>query len=282
MPYVGVVLAGIQLFFLTLNNFVASPFQVFGRWPTERRDAMDRPRRRSRAQSSAAISGNDHSSADPVFRLHRFRDSFRLRAGALLGRYPGEKWIHLTRRWTMIAWGFQGVGILLGAHWAYAVLGWGGYWAWDPVENASLMPWLTATAFLHSVMMQEKRGMMRVWNVWLVFITFMLTIIGTTLTRTGLVSSVHAFAQSDIGPWFFGFIGLMLSWSAWWPTGAIAITCAAITAGFAGIARVQLPVQQSDSAGGLLSRCFPGRSSRCSPNGFAAPRSAWARRFSTR
>jgi cytochrome c-type biogenesis protein CcmF len=110
----------------------------------------------------------------------------------------------------MIAWGFQGVGILLGAHWAYAVLGWGGYWMWDPVENASLMPWLTGTAFLHSVMMQEKRGMMRVWNVWLVFTTFLLTIFGTFLTRSGVVSSVHAFAQSKIGPYFLGFIGLTL------------------------------------------------------------------------
>src|SRR5438105_4520875 len=104
----------------------------------------------------------------------------------------------------------QGVGILLGAHWAYAVLGWGGYWMWDPVENASLMPWLTGTAFLHSVMMQEKRGMMRVWNVWLVFTTFLLTIFGTFLTRSGVVNSVHAFAQSRIGPWFLGFIGLVL------------------------------------------------------------------------
>jgi cytochrome c-type biogenesis protein CcmF len=118
----------------------------------------------------------------------------------------------------MIAWGFQGAGILLGAHWAYAVLGWGGYWMWDPVENASLMPWLTGTAFLHSVMMQEKRGMMRVWNVWLVFITFMLTIFGTFLTRSGIVSSVHAFAQSNIGPWFTSFIGLVLvvCFAAYW------------------------------------------------------------------
>src|SRR2546429_10008168 len=82
--------------------------------------------------------------------------------GSLLARYPGEKWIHLTRKWNMIAWMFQSVGILLGAHWAYAVLGWGGYWGWDPVENASFLPWLTGTAFLHSVMMQEKRGMMKV------------------------------------------------------------------------------------------------------------------------
>ena len=128
-----------------------------------------------------------------------FTIPFAFALGALLARYPGEKWIHLTRNWTMIAWCFQTAGILLGAHWAYAVLGWGGYWGWDPVENASLLPWLTGTAFLHSVMMQEKRGMMKVWNVWLVFITFMLCILGTLLTRSGVVSSVHAFAQSSIG-----------------------------------------------------------------------------------
>ena len=135
-----------------------------------------------------------------------FTVPFAFALAALLGRYPGEKWIHITRRWTMIAWCFQSIGILLGAHWAYAVLGWGGYWAWDPVENASLLPWITGTAFLHSVMMQEKRGMMKVWNVWLVFTTFMLCILGTLLTRSGVVSSVHAFAQSSIGGWFVGFL----------------------------------------------------------------------------
>jgi c-type cytochrome biogenesis protein CcmF len=135
-----------------------------------------------------------------------FTVPFAFALAALLGRYPGEKWIHITRRWTMIAWCFQSIGILLGAHWAYAVLGWGGYWAWDPVENASLLPWITGTAFLHSVMMQEKRGMMKVWNVWLVFTTFMLCILGTMLTRSGVVSSVHAFAQSSIGSWFVGFL----------------------------------------------------------------------------
>jgi len=106
----------------------------------------------------------------------------------------------------MVTWLFLTCGIFLGAHWAYSVLGWGGYWGWDPVENASLMPWLTGTAFLHSVMMQEKRGMMKSWNVWLIFSTFMLTILGTLLTRSGIVSSVHAFAQSAIGDWFYGFI----------------------------------------------------------------------------
>ena len=102
-----------------------------------------------------------------------------------------------------MTWFFQSTGILLGAGWAYAVLGWGGYWGWDPVENASLLPWLTSTAFLHSVMMQEKKGMMKVWNMVLVSATFFLCIFGTTLTRTGIVSSVHAFAQSPIGTYFF-------------------------------------------------------------------------------
>jgi len=211
MPYVGVVMVGVQLFFLTLNNFISSPFQILG----------------SAAPSGAMqwIMRGDGNGLNPLLQypemvIHPpilysgytgFTIPFAFALAALLGRYPGEKWIHLTRRWTMIAWGFQGVGILLGAHWAYAVLGWGGYWMWDPVENASLMPWLTGTAFLHSVMMQEKRGMMRVWNVWLVFTTFLLTIFGTFLTRSGVVNSVHAFAQSSIGPWFLGFIGLVLA-----------------------------------------------------------------------
>src|SRR4029077_2782627 len=134
---------------------------------------------------------------------------------ALLGRYPGEKWIHLTRRWTMIAWGFQGVGILLGAHWAYAVLGWGGYWMWDPVENASLLPWLAGTAFLHSVMMQEKKGMMKVWNMVLIGSTFFLCIYGTFLTRSGIISSVHAFAESPIGKYFVSFLAIGIAATVW-------------------------------------------------------------------
>jgi cytochrome c-type biogenesis protein CcmF len=147
-----------------------------------------------------------------------FTVPFAFAMAALLGRYPGEKWIHITRRWTMVAWGLLTVGILLGAHWAYAVLGWGGYWAWDPVENASLLPWITGTAFLHSVMMQEKRGMMKVWNVWLVFVTFMLCILGTMLTRSGVVSSVHAFAESSIGGWFVAFLGIvfLVCLAAWY------------------------------------------------------------------
>src|SRR4029079_8548427 len=135
-----------------------------------------------------------------------FTVPFAFALGALIMKYPGEKWIHITRRWTMVAGLFLTNGIFLGAHWAYSVLGWGGYWGWDPVENASLLPWLSGTAFLHSVMMQEKRGMMKTWNVWLIFITFLLSIFGTFLTRSGVISSVHAFAQSDIGNWFVLFM----------------------------------------------------------------------------
>jgi len=218
MPYAGVVMAGVQIFFLILNNFVASPFNVLAS-----PDAAG-------AWRLTAI-GDGHG-LNPLLQypemvIHPpmlylgytgFTIPFAFALAALLGRYPGEKWIHITRRWTMIAWCFQSIGILLGAHWAYAVLGWGGYWAWDPVENASLVPWITGTAFLHSVMMQEKRGMLKVWNVWLVFTTFMLCILGTLLTRSGVVSSVHAFAQSSIGNWFVGFLALtfvVCFWAYW-------------------------------------------------------------------
>jgi cytochrome c-type biogenesis protein CcmF len=126
--------------------------------------------------------------------------------GALLSRQTDERWIVSTRRWTLSAWAFLGVGQLLGAHWAYEEVGWGGYYAWDPVENAALMPWLAATAFLHSVMIQEKRGMLKVWNMTLVVLAFGLSLFGTFLTRSGIVSSIHSFTQSSIGPWFIAFI----------------------------------------------------------------------------
>ncbi|HEX3585471.1 MAG TPA: heme lyase CcmF/NrfE family subunit [Candidatus Angelobacter sp.] len=195
----SMVLAGIQVFFLILANFAANPFGM-----------MDRV--------AADGSGLNPLLQYPEMVIHPpmlylgyvgVSVPFAFALAALIMRYPGEKWIHITRRWTMVAWLFLTFGISLGAHWAYAVLGWGGYWAWDPVENASLLPWLSTTAFLHSVMMQEKRGMMKVWNVWLIFITFMLSILGTMLTRSGMVSSVHAFAQSSIGSWFAGFLGVI-------------------------------------------------------------------------
>jgi cytochrome c-type biogenesis protein CcmF len=128
-------------------------------------------------------------------------------ASLVTGRF-GEGWLADIRRATLVAWGFLSVGIVLGAWWSYKVLGWGGYWAWDPVENASLLPWLTATAFIHSVIVQERRGMLRVWNLSLIISTFCLTILGTFLTRSGVINSVHAFTQSDIGPFLLVFLAL--------------------------------------------------------------------------
>jgi cytochrome c-type biogenesis protein CcmF len=198
--YASVILAAVQVFFLLLLNFAAHPFAVM--------------------EGSLAADGNGLNPLlqYPEMVIHPpmlylgyvgFTVPFSFALAALIMRYPGEKWIHITRRWTMVTWGFLTCGIFLGAHWAYSVLGWGGYWGWDPVENASLMPWLTGTAFLHSVMMQEKRGMLKTWNMWLIFATFMLSIFGTFLTRSGVVSSVHAFAQSSIGDWFVAFLALI-------------------------------------------------------------------------
>jgi cytochrome c-type biogenesis protein CcmF len=138
-----------------------------------------------------------------------FTVPFAFAIAALVTGRVGEGWLLATRRWTLFAWGFLTAGILLGAWWSYEVLGWGGYWAWDPVENASILPWLTGTAYLHSVMVQERRGMLRVWNLSLLCATFALTILGTFLTRSGVVDSVHAFSESEIGTHllaFFGFI----------------------------------------------------------------------------
>ena len=131
---------------------------------------------------------------------------FAFAAGAMLSGRTDERWIVATRRWTLAAWTFLGFGQLLGAHWAYVEVGWGGYYAWDPVENAALMPWLAATAFLHSVMIQERKGMLKVWNMVLVALAFELSIFGTFLTRSGVVNSIHSFAQSSVGGWFLGFV----------------------------------------------------------------------------
>ncbi|HEY7351210.1 MAG TPA: heme lyase CcmF/NrfE family subunit, partial [Terriglobales bacterium] len=199
--HASVVIAAVQIFFLLLLNFAARPFAI--------------------TQGGVPPDGNGLNPLlqYPEMVIHPpmlylgyvgFTVPFAFAVGALAMRYPGEKWIHITRRWTMVTWGFLTCGVFLGAHWAYSVLGWGGYWGWDPVENASLMPWLTGTAFLHSVMMQEKRGMLKTWNMWLVFFTFWLAILGTFLTRSGIISSVHAFAQSSIGDWFAWFLLITL------------------------------------------------------------------------
>jgi cytochrome c-type biogenesis protein CcmF len=200
--YAGTIMAGIQVFFLAVVNFAAPPFSLL------------------RGALPADGNGLNPLLQYPEMVIHPpmlylgyvgFSVPFAFALGALMMRYPGEKWIKITRVWTLVTWLFLTSGIFLGMHWAYAVLGWGGYWGWDPVENASFMPWLTATAFLHSVMMQEKKGMMKSWNVWLIFSTFLLTLLGTLLTRAGLVSSVHAFAQSSIGSWFMVFMGIVLA-----------------------------------------------------------------------
>lgn len=138
---------------------------------------------------------------------------FAFAVGAMLAGKLDDVWIRETRRWTVTAWMFLSLAIMAGMWWSYEVLGWGGYWAWDPVENASFMPWLTATAFLHSVMVQERRGMLRMWNLTLITSTFLLTILGTFLTRSGVISSVHAFSEGPIGAYFLGFISVLLIFS---------------------------------------------------------------------
>ena len=206
MPWVIATLMFTQVFFLILNAFLEPPFNVL-------------------AVGKGITAVEDGQGLNPLLQywtmaIHPptlylgyvgFIVPFAFAMGSLITRQPGEQWIATTRRWTLITWGFQTTGVLLGAGWAYAVLGWGGYWGWDPVENASLMPWITGTAYLHSVMMQEKKGMMKVWNMVLVSATFFLCIFGTFLTRSGVVSSVHAFAQSQLGPFFVGFIALGLA-----------------------------------------------------------------------
>ena len=200
--YAGTILSGIQLFFLAVLVFAAPPFALLkGAIPDDGNGL------------NPLLQYPEMVIHPPMLYLGYvgFSVPFAFALGALMMRYPGEKWIRITRTWTMVTWLFLTCGIFLGMHWAFAVLGWGGYWGWDPVENASFMPWLTGTAFLHSVMMQERKGMMKSWNVWLIFSTFLLTMLGTLLTRAGLVSSVHAFAQSSIGTWFVVFMGIVLA-----------------------------------------------------------------------
>src|SRR3954453_14921678 len=203
MPWTVAILMAVQCFFLLLVGFVVSPFDVI-------------------VQGKGIVDVGDGQGLNPVLQywtmvIHPpilflgyvgFSVPFAFAMASLITRRRDDDWIQTTRRWSLTTWMFQSCGIVLGAAWAYAALGWGGYWAWDPVENASLLPWLTSTAFLHAVMMQEKKGMMKVWNMVLVAATFWLCIFGTTLTRTGLVSSVHAFAQSSIGSYFFSFLAI--------------------------------------------------------------------------
>ncbi len=197
MPWVVHVLAIVVTFFLVLTNFIASPFE-------------SGPLRADGVGLNPQLKNYWMMIHPPTLYLGYvgFTIPFAFGIAALVTRRTGDVWFRTTRRWTLFSWFFLGIGILMGSYWAYIELGWGGYWAWDPVENASLMPWLTGTAFLHSVMLQEKKGMMKVWNMTLVILTFCLAIFGTFLTRSGIISSVHSFATSDIGPAFAWFLGI--------------------------------------------------------------------------
>src|SRR5437667_4773460 len=211
MPYVVAVLMATSFFFTSMHLFIVNPFNqtVFMQG-----DASPLP-----------FVPRDGNGLNPLLQdaymvIHPpmlylgfvgFAVPFAFAMAALITKQLGDSWIRTTRRWTIVAWMFLSIGILLGGKWAYHELGWGGFWAWDPVENASLMPWLIGTAFLHSVMVQEKKGMLKVWNIVLVIMTYIMSIFGTFLTRSGVVNSVHAFAQSSIGGYFAAFLVLALS-----------------------------------------------------------------------
>ena len=217
LPWVIVVTMVTLAFFLSLTVFFENPFVRL--WMTsagEQVGAMFQP------AGAVALTPTDGRGLNPLLRhpgmvIHppmlylgfvSFVIPFAFAMAALITRRTDDRWIRITRRWTLVAWLFLSLGLILGGRWAYDVLGWGGYWGWDPVEIAAFMPWLTGTAFLHSVVVQEKRGILKHWNMVLIILTYSLVIFGTFLTRSGVLSSVHSFAQSAIGPMFFAFIGL--------------------------------------------------------------------------
>ncbi len=217
MPYVIAVTMITLGFFVGLVVFVENPFARIWQLPSgEQVIAMLQP------AGTQQFIPPDGQGLNPLLRhpgmiIHppmlylgfvSFVIPYAFAMAALIARRTDDEWIRTTRRWTLVGWLFLSLGLILGGRWAYDVLGWGGYWGWDPVENAAFLPWLTGTAFLHSVMIQEKRGMLKKWNLVLIILTYALVIFGTFLTRSGVLSSVHAFAQSAIGPAFFTFIGL--------------------------------------------------------------------------
>jgi cytochrome c-type biogenesis protein CcmF len=216
LPWVIVVSMITLAFFLLLVVFVENPFVRF--WQTadgQQVTAMFQP------GGTIPLFPADGRGLNPLLRhigmvIHppmlylgfvSYVIPFAFAIAALVTGRSDARWIRITRRWSLVAWLFLSLGLILGGRWAYDVLGWGGYWGWDPVEIAAFMPWLTGTAFLHSVMTQEKRGILKHWNMMLIILTYALVIFGTFLTRSGVLSSVHSFAQSAIGPLFFGFIG---------------------------------------------------------------------------
>nr|MBA3260575.1 heme lyase CcmF/NrfE family subunit [Gemmatimonadales bacterium] len=196
MPYVAGVTSAVAAFFVCTMLFAANPFERLPFTPADGR-------------------GLNPQLQNPGMMIHppmlylgyiSITIPFAFAVAALLTRGLDTGWIHAIRKWTLVSWLFLSIGITLGMWWAYVELGWGGYWAWDPVENASLLPWLTMTAFLHSVMIQEKRGMLKRWNLGLIIGTFLLSIFGTFITRSGVIASVHSFTQSNVGYFFLGFL----------------------------------------------------------------------------
>jgi cytochrome c-type biogenesis protein CcmF len=216
LPWVIVVASVTMAFFIGLNIFFENPFAQLYQTVAGINPSTFKP------VDGVLFTPPDGRGLNPLLRhpgmiIHppmlylgfvSFVIPFAFAIAALITGRTDDRWIRLTRRWALWAWLFLSFGLVLGSRWAYDVLGWGGFWGWDPVEIAAFMPWLTGTAFLHSVMIQEKRGMLKHWNMLLIILTYCLVIFGTFLTRSGVLSSVHAFAQSAIGPFFFGFIGL--------------------------------------------------------------------------
>jgi cytochrome c-type biogenesis protein CcmF len=199
-PWVLTVMLGVLAFFLLVMAVPAPPFERLTPVPADGRGLNPL------LQDSGMIT-------HPValyLGFTGFTVPFAFAIAALATGRVGDRWITLTRRWTVVAWYFLSLGLLIGGWWSYHVLGWGGYWAWDPVENAAFMPWLTGTAFLHSVMIQERRRMLKLWNIGLVILTFSLTLFGTFLTRSGVIASVHAFTQGSIGVFFLTFLSLVV------------------------------------------------------------------------
>ncbi|HQN45421.1 MAG TPA: cytochrome c biogenesis protein CcsA, partial [Anaerolineaceae bacterium] len=219
LPWVILVIAITLIFFLSLVIFVENPFVRF--WRTAGGSEMVALFQPAGALPLIPLDGRG---MNPLLRhpgmvFHPpalylgfvgFIIPYAYAIAALITNRSDDHWIRATRRWSLVAWLFLSLGLLLGSRWAYDVLGWGGYWGWDPVEVAALLPWISGTAFLHSIMMQEKRGLSKRWNMILMILTYSLVIFGTFLTRSGVFSSVHAFSQSAIGPLFFGFIAMTL------------------------------------------------------------------------
>ncbi|MDQ6612492.1 MAG: cytochrome c biogenesis protein CcsA, partial [Gemmatimonadota bacterium] len=205
MPWVTGTLGSVALFFLMALCFGANPYERLDWLPIDGRGM------------NPQLQNPGMAIHPPMLYLGLVATSvpFAFAVAALITRKLDTQWLGAVRRWALLSWFFLTIGIVLGMWWAYVELGWGGYWAWDAVENSSFLPWLTGTAFLHSIMIQEKRGMLRKWNVTLVIVTFLLSILGTFITRSGIIQSVHAFSQSPVGNWFLGFLIVATSLSAY-------------------------------------------------------------------